>query len=85
MKTMDATAWLQMEALFEVTKEDKPIIIDQSRLIAMLDGYAEYRVKNFDLADVVGRSEQLVCDHPKIEHIDNFSDRMECTTCGKRF
>jgi len=58
MKTMDATAWLQMEALFEVTKEDKPIIIDQSRLIAMLDGYAEYRVKNFDLADVVGRSEQ---------------------------
>jgi hypothetical protein len=40
---------------------------------------------NVDLADVVGRSEQLVCDHQKIEHIDNFSDRMECTTCGKRF
>ena len=54
MKTMDAKAWLQMEALFEVTKEDKPIVIDQSRLIAMLDGYAEYRVKNFDLADVDG-------------------------------
>ena len=51
---MDAKAWLQMEALFGVTKEDKPIIIDQSRLIAMLDGYAEYRVKNFDLADVDG-------------------------------
>jgi hypothetical protein len=37
------------------------------------------------LFSVVGRSEQLVCDHPKIEDIDNFSDRMKCTTCGKSF
>jgi len=50
---MDAKAWLQMEALFEVTKADKPIIIDQSRLIAMLEGYAEYRVKIYSISDVV--------------------------------
>lgn len=56
MKTMDAKAWLQMEALFEVTKEDKPIIIDQSRLIAMLEGFAEYRVKIYSISDVGERS-----------------------------
>jgi ribosomal protein L29 len=39
-------------------------------------------LKNLRLVAV---SRQLVCSHEKIEHIDNFSDRMECVSCGKSF
>jgi ribosomal protein L29 len=39
-------------------------------------------LKNLRLVAV---SSQLVCSHEKIEHIDNFSDRMECVSCGKSF
>lgn len=31
------------------------------------------------------QTKELNCDHPRIDHIDNFSDRMECFDCGKRF
>lgn len=37
--------------------------------------------------NVVEQSEQLVCECKDewIEHIDNFSDRMQCKKCGKSF
>lgn len=45
----------------------------------------EFKNQALSQHDVSGRSEQLVCQHEVIEHIDNFSDRMECVNCRKRF
>ena len=82
MKTMDAKAWLQMEALFEVTKEDKPIIIDQSRLLAMLEGYAEYRVKLYSISDVVLSEERAeLCQSFVVD--TRTSSATKCANCQK--
>ena len=40
---------------------------------------------NVNVPDISVRSGQLACKHERIEHIDNFTDRMECLSCGKRF
>ena len=42
--------------------------------------YSESLVAKVDIADVVGRSEQLVCDS---YYANNLSMQKECLNCGK--
>jgi hypothetical protein len=41
--------------------------------------------KSVDLADVVGQSEQLPCDHPEDKIWYNDSYKMQCNQCGEEF
>ena len=43
--------------------------------------------KDYDLvkSNFIEQKEKSSCSHQIIESIDNFSDRMECSSCGKRF
>lgn len=43
--------------------------------------------KDYDLvkSHFIEQREKSSCSHQEIKSIDNFSDRMECSSCGKRF
>ena len=53
-------------------------------IVKAMERYAEQQVKNCSIPAVVGRSEQLVCDHP-YEYLSFGEDcYCECEKCNTR-
>jgi hypothetical protein len=46
---------------------------------------SEFENRISSLNEIIESIEKCECKNEWIEHIDNFSDRMRCTVCGKRW
>ena len=77
--------------LYQMRNEPNQHEYDEKTVNALgelLDLYAQYyhgqQVNSVDLADVVGRGEQLVCRNCKYDKSETYHDKMWCMDCRQK-